>query len=35
MSIQQEIEFLRRKIAELQKELELLEQCQADPQHED
>ena len=34
MSLKQEIEFIRRKIAELQEELELLEQCEADTQQE-
>ena len=28
MSLEQEIEFIRRRIAELQKELELLESCE-------
>lgn len=34
MSIQQEIELLKRMIAELQEELELLEQCKEDSQQE-
>ena len=34
MPIQQEIEYLRHLIAELQEELKMLEQCEEDEPHE-
>lgn len=34
MTIQQEIKYIKNRIAELQEELKLLEECEEDEQHE-